>query len=503
MDTFNGRHLGNLDCRSQRSRSMARFRSSFSLCLLVLFLLLPSTGLLGVDLVQSILAEATKLKLSKKEISFSFRLPDGTLLEHRAEEARAPASCMKLIVAAACLDLLGPDYLLQTNLMRLGTVEDGVLDGDLLVVGGGDPAICGRENDKDPLWELRPWIDRIRSQGIDVIRGRILADVRQLEGSGVHPDWPKDQLSRWYCAPSGALNLNDNCVDVVIGPVVSGAVEVSVRPAQPRIKLRNSLTVCEKKKDHLYRVDRRGDGWDILVSGKFLKTGGVRTEYVAVPDPAEAFVSVFLQLLHDSGITVRGESISPAAKADIVATISHSLSSRIPVMLKRSQNLYADALARVLGRARGGNGSFESAAQALEKWIHQRIGQSNSVVIRDGSGLSRNNQLTARILRKVVELVLVQEWGGVLLDGLPLAGMDGTLESRLTRTALVGKVRAKTGTIRGVSSLAGVLDTEQGPVSFCFLYQGRSGRASLSRDWQDRSLLKVAKTLNMAKIDQN
>ncbi len=465
---------------------------------------MPGSGLvLAADLASELVTKATDLKLKKSEISFSIKLPDGTLIEHLPTQSRAPASCMKLAVAAACLDLLGPDHKLDTQLMGLGKVEEGVLEGDLIVIGGGDPAICGRENETDPLWELRPWIREIRGRGIDRIRGRILADVRYLEGPGIHPDWPKDQLSRWYCAPSGALNLNDNCIDLLIGPVVSGKVQIEIKPPQPLLSVKNSLIPCALKKDHLYRIDRKGNGWEVEVTGKFLETGGVRTSWVAVPDPADNFVSIFLQMVRDAGIAVEGVALSPAEIATPIASIQHTLSSRLPVMLKNSQNLYADALFRVLARKRGGNGSFSSASSELAGWLRNRLGAGDEVVIRDGSGLSRENRLTAALLRRIVELGLSSSWSQPLFDSLPLSGVDGTLAKRMTSSPLKGLVRAKTGTIRGVVSLAGVIDCEQGQVPFCFLYQGRSGRTAQARDWQDRSLMAVFQVVGDLKALQN
>ena len=495
LDEHNVAESLDVPCSGIR-RSSRWLPLSLTLLLVTLqFFLSSSAIVLAGDLASQLVSEATRLKLTHKEISFSFKLPDGTVVEHLSDRARAPASCMKLIVAAACLDQLGAHHSLQTTVMRMGPIQDGVLEGDLLVVGGGDPAICGRENKDDPLWELRPWCAQIRSQGIERIRGRILADVRYLDGPGVHPDWPVEQLPRWYCAPSGALNLNDNCIDVVIGPVIEGNVRIQIRPPNPLVSLRSTLVPCVDEKDHLYRVDRRANGWEILVSGKFLNTSGVRTEWVTVPDPADNFVSIFLQMLRDSGIEVFGENIPGASQAVPIASIKHSLASRLPVMLKNSQNLYADSLARVLARVRGGDGSFSSAADELLRWVQKRFEHTDEIVIRDGSGLSRNNRLTANVLRQVLELALESDWGSTLFDSLPLAGIDGTLEKRLVKTPLQGKVRAKTGTIRGVVSLAGILDSDQGPVPFCLIYQGRRGHTSAARDWQDRTLLRVHRTL--------
>ncbi len=481
--------------RNHRVRPATECRMPRQWGLILLLLLLAPAVLADSGLSTKILAEAKKLGLKKEEVSFSLRLPAGEVIEYRGLEARAPASCMKLVVAAASLDLLGPDHLLKTDLMRLGQIEEGVLRGDLLVIGGGDPAICGRENSTDPLWELRPWMAKLEAAGIERIEGRVLADVRYLSGVGVHPDWPKDQLNRWYCAPSGALNLNDNCIDVVIGPVTEGEVSVRLKPMHPLLSLRNKLVATSNKKSHLYHISRDATGWEVTVSGKFLETSGQRTDWVTVPDPADGFVSILLQMVRDSGIPVEGKTLPPASRALPVASTRHTLASRLPVMLKKSQNLYADSLARVLGRERGGDGSFQSAAARLSAWIEEGFPGHEGVVVRDGSGLSRQNRLDARLLRQIIEKAIASRWGSILLDALPVAAVDGTLDERFQSTPLAGKLRAKTGTIRGVISLAGMFESSEGPVTFCLIYQGRHGFASRARDWQDRSLLRVESAL--------
>ena len=493
-----GDHTRMFQERRHLARSSAQRISCFVgwIVPLVLWLLLAAIPLhAGSDLLDSIVGEATKLGLKKEEISFSFRLPDGSILEHRALEARAPASCMKLVVAAAVLDRLGPGHLLRTDLMRLGEVQDGILQGNLLVVGGGDPAICGREDGDDSLWELRPWIDKIRAAGIEQIQGKVLADVRYLSGPGIHPDWPEDQLLRWYCAPSGALNLNDNCIDVIIGPVENQQVRVMLDPPHSLLRLNNQLQLTANKKSHLYHITRKEGDWEITVRGKFLKTSGERTEWITVPDPADAFVSIFLQMVKDAGIVVTGDSIAGSSKGVPLATIEHTVSSRLGVMLKNSQNLYADALARVIGREAGGDGSFQSVATELSRWIDEKFPGHPERLIRDGSGLSRKNRLDARLLRQLIDVVDDLRGGGVLLDALPVGAVDGTLKKRLRGTKVAGKVRAKTGTIRGVSSLAGRLDGATGPTSFCMIFSGRNGFTSRARDWQDRALLRVYKAL--------
>ncbi len=439
---------------------------------------------------------ATDLKLRQSEISFSIRIPEVGLVRHAAQEPRIPASTMKLIVAAAVMDQLGPDFMMHTDLIQEGDVVGGELQGNLRIFGRGDPAVCGREKPDDVMWELRPWVDVIKKKGISAIRGKVLADARYLPGDGFHPDWPRDSSHKWYYAPSGALNLNDNCLDLSIGPVVSNQVQIVIEPIQPLARLLNRLKICTDQKKHLIRIDRQGFEWDIVVSGAFLESAGKRKFHVTVPDPETHFVGAFSELLAQSDLKVYGSEISVRLSGDsdkMLARISHSVQSRLPVLLKNSQNLYADAFLRIFAKEIYKDGSFQSSGRHLRAWVDDHFIDTDGLLFRDGSGLSRKNRVNARFLRILMDWILAQSWSDEFLDFMAISGVDGTLENRMTGDRMRGRVFAKTGTLNDVSSLVGMIKVpgEAAPISFALIYNGRKGQVSKARTWQDRCLQKL------------
>lgn len=444
---------------------------------------------------KSLLDIATKLKLKKSEVSFALDVPGVGLVSHRSNELMIPASTMKVVVAAAALDLLGPDFSLMTDLVADGAVEDGVLQGNLRIVGRGDPAIVGREDTEDVLWELRPWIGLIKDQGISSIAGKILADVRYFSGPGFHTDWPSGSAQQWYYAPSGALNLNDNCLDLIVGPVSGDRVQLEMRPFQPLASIVNRLKPVSDSKKHLIRMDRKGMSWEVVVSGSFLAKSGPQKFHVSVPDPASNFIGAFSQILSESGLTITGGEYSDSVESRVLARISHTLKSRLPVLLKNSQNLYADSIFRIIGKEKGHKGDFLTAGKVIREWSGDRFPNSEPLVFRDGSGLSRKNRLTTAFLQQLMKWSLECDWGDQLFGSLAVSGVDGTLKKRLKSNSVRGKILAKTGTLTGVSSLTGLLQGEGSGemMTFAFICNRKQGSASVARQWQDRALELLSK----------
>ena len=441
-------------------------------------------------LQKRILQVAKELKIPEADLSYSIRIPELGLISHMSMAPRIPASTMKLVVAAAAWERLGPDFLFKTDLLTDGPVSNGTLEGNLYVVGRGDPAVVGRENVEDVLWELRPWCSILKKQSIESIRGKVLADVRYFSGSGFHSDWRKDSAQKWYYASSGALNLNDNCLDLWLGPLKDGAVMLDVQPVQPLASLTQRLKLTEKSSKHLIRIDRRFSQWDVAISGTFYEKAGRQKFHVTVPDPASHFVGAFSELLSEEGLKLLGQDVVSDQPLVLLDSIQHSLQSRTPVLLKNSQNLYADSVFRVLGRESGGDGSFESSAEILKQWVLENYDHTDHLVFRDGSGLSRKNRLTSRFLLEAVERALVQDWSQEFIRSLAVAGVDGTLKKRLKGEGLKGRVYAKTGSLTGVSSLAGAYwpSDDAEPVTFAMICNRKKGSASSARKWQDRVL---------------
>jgi len=304
-------------------------------------------------------------------------------------------------------------------------------------------------------------------------------------------EWPRDQLHRWYCAPSGALNLNDNCIDVVIAPS-GGRIEVSLRPQNALYSLENAISATRERARHLYAVDRAVDSWKIRVSGRFLATAPARTEWITTPDPALSFLGAWRALLAAEGIEVAGElRIGKRHAAAVrVARIEHRLEETLPVLLKNSQNLYGDCLLRVANRVKGGDGSFAGAGATALAFLAER-GGGEGAAVRDGSGLSPRNRLSCADLVLLLEHAERAPWRARFWEALPLAGVDGTLEKRFRGSALAGRLRGKTGHLAGVTGLAGGWEAKGGAVRFAALTGGRGAKVGPFRDWLDALLIRV------------
>ncbi len=441
------------------------------------------------------LDEAAAKGIAPETISIHIELPGGVVLSHREQEPMLPASTMKLVTAAAALELLGPQHAFVTELWIRGEVRDGTLHGDVIVVGGGDPAPSSRRFPDDPLAELRPWVQALKDHGIERIAGDLVADSGYLAGPQRLEGWPQDQLHRWYCAPSGALNLNDNCVDLQIASSGDG-VAVHLVPANPLFTVENSIRPTPDRDQHLYSVDRAIDSWTIRLGGRFLVGGGIRTEWITVPEPARAFLGAWRTLLRSSGIAVEGELRVElrGEGARAVARIEHRVVDVLPVLLKDSQNLYGDCLLRVTDRETGGDGSYRSAGETAMRYLISRTGGEGAVV-RDGSGLSREDRLRCVDLVRLLRHADEATWGEVLWESLAVAGVDGTLSKRFRSGPLRGRLRGKTGHISGVSALAGGWESVQGPVRFAAFTGGPGSKVGPFRTWIDQLLEAVDATL--------
>ncbi len=451
-------------------------------------------------LLEAGLSQAKSQGLNLDSIGFHVELPGGAVLAHRSNEPMIPASTLKILTTAAALDLLGENHLFKTELWSRGELKEGVLYGDLIVVGAGDPAISGRAYRDDPVAELRPWAKLIGELGVSQIDGALIADDRYLAGPSRLEVWPQDQRHRWYCAPSGAINLNDNCVDVVISSVESG-VTADIRPVNQLFTVQQKIAPTPEEKKHLYSVDRSIGSWDIRLRGRFWNRVKERTEYVTVPDPSLAFLGAWREVLREEGIRVEGELRRGALSEGAIqlATIDHPLRIALPILLKRSQNLYGDSLFRVTDRESGGDGSYRSASETALSYLSLYLhGQRSGSEIFDGSGLARSNRLRPSDLVRVLHRADQAEWGAIFWDALPIAGVDGTLSRRFRQTELSGRLMAKTGHLSGVSGLCGGWESRLGPVRFAALTGGTGAKVGAFKKWIDRWLVEVDRALGGA-----
>lgn len=376
---------------------------------------------------------------------------DGAVLyRHRALEVFAPASNMKLLTAAAVLAGLGAEHRFTTEFRLRG--------GRLVVVASGDPNWI-HDTQHAPERVFAAVAGALQRLGVRAIAG-IELDAGTFTGPSRPPTWPQDQLQTYYCAPTGPFVLEQGTFALRLQPTNGGAAAVALVAPPADVPLRGAVELVESSKGATYGAVDRGDG--VHVRGRFPRRGHPVTIHTAVADPAWWFEATLRKALVDGGIRV-GPAADPVLPDQVVHEHRSELRAALQRMLEDSSNFDAEQCLRVLGHHARGDGSLAGGVAALRAQVEALVGRlPRDVAFVDGSGLSKDNRLSPGLLA----LALVREHdkpaAAVLRACLPVAGQSGTLADRFRGTDLVGRVHAKTGWIRGASSLSGVVTRADG-----------------------------------------
>jgi len=392
-------------------------------------------------------------------------LPDGAeIFSHKTDRALNPASNIKLATTAAALAKLGKDYRFVTRFFVTALPdESGVVKGNLIVKGGGDPNISGRFH-KTPTALFKQVADDLLELGVRRVTGDIVLDDTMFDRQYVHPDWPRGELQEWYCAGVAALSFNDNCVEVAVAPGKKKGerATVTVTPKNDYVSVTNHCTTTDKKKYHSVRVTRSRTKNQITVSGKFyIKAKPYRTD-IAVHRPPLYFGAIFKDVLERKGIRIDGKTRLAKRSLDIekdkpveAAKLESPLLQTLQIANRRSQNFYAEQLFKTLGYEEHGEGTFRNGAKAVTAFLEETGIEDKKLVVSDGSGLSRKNRLTAGAVAELLAAMFDEEYRDEFLETLSVAGKNGSARSRLKEEPYAGRLFVKTGTMRGVSALSG------------------------------------------------
>lgn len=422
------------------------------------------------------------------------------IYSHGQGDALIPASNAKLWTTAAALEELGADYQFTTRLEGRGRIGNGEWVGDLKVIGGGDPSISGRFHDGRPTAVLEGWAEHLKARGISRVTGDLILDDSFFDREYRLESWPKDDPSKGYLAPMGGLSLNENCVELLIAPGGDGA-KVTHTPRTAFISVANSCALTDDKSKHLIRLSRAAGSNRFTVSGKFWRKSGGYSASFAIRDPALYFGTVLREVLFRAEIEVEGkvrlwEAADREGRWHGLDLHRSPLTESVKLANTRSQNFHAEQIFKTLGREKGGEGTFKAASEVVEKFLEKLGAPTGSYRVKDGSGLSRENRLSALAAVKLISHMATGAAGEFYLSSLALSGdPEGTLRRRLRSEKTRGRVRAKTGSLRGVSCLSGVVTTAQGElVVFSILMNGTSssGAARQAQDAFCRELLNYA-----------
>ena len=339
-----------------------------------------------------------------------------TLYSKNAGKMFMPASNMKIVTSAVALTLLGPEYTYKTTFLRDAEVRDSLLDGNLLVIGRGDPTISDYLRGLASA-AMDTLADSLRSRGIKQVSGMLARVGNAFPDSPHGYGWEWDDLREYYGAGVDELFFNDGMAPTIL------------RPPPDTVR-------------------------DSLYSGP-------------APDPAKAYLDAFNDALKRRGITVEGgvlDSILPTPmKMDTVFVFtSLPLRQILPAFMKPSQNQIGEILLKTIGLERGGLGTADSALKIVGQQLLAWGVQPDGFEFYDGSGLSRHNLVSPETLVKILDTMQRDTAFAAFYNAMPIAGVDGTLKTRMKGTPAEGNVHAKTGSIGAARSLSGYVTTADG-----------------------------------------
>jgi D-alanyl-D-alanine carboxypeptidase/D-alanyl-D-alanine-endopeptidase (penicillin-binding protein 4) len=435
-----------------------------------------------------------------------------TLYSQNADKLFTPASNTKLFTTAAALALIGPDYKFRTTVETTGTLDRyGRLNGDLVLVGHGDPNLSGRElpydlktqRNDDPIQALESLADALVQKGVKFIDGDIVADDSYFAFERYGEGWSQDDLVWADGAPVSALTINDNVVFVNILPADRPGEKafVSVKPFADYYRLDNRIITTPAGTGRKFFVNREPGSMVLTLWGNMPLDDAGANEALAIEDPAEFAAGLFRQLLEKRGIVIYGHQRTRHTELATLSTFSvtaiapsrggrvndkdndgqpRPLKTDQPIMLasyeskpllqdirvinKVSQNLHAEILLRLLGRERGNAGTVEGGLEVLRGFLTKAGVSSDEYVFYDGSGLSRQNLVTPHAIVQLLRYCSTQPWGADYKATFPVAGVDGSLTERFTSPRLRNRIMAKTGALGGVKALSGYATTDAGQV---------------------------------------
>ncbi|MCA8980396.1 MAG: D-alanyl-D-alanine carboxypeptidase/D-alanyl-D-alanine-endopeptidase [Planctomycetes bacterium] len=390
---------------------------------------------------------------------------DGALVSIGSARSVRPASNMKLATSAAALVTLGGSWNFETRFEAGGPVENGVLRGDLIVRAGGDP-LYDHTQHGDVSHLLAPVARELVAHGITRVAGDVVLDEGTFLEPGPGPSWP-DASQYWedYCALAAGFTANGGCVSALVTPTGSGREALRrVRPQHLDLPLRGRVMTGWPKSRLDVRVGATTAA--VTVTGSIPEGLDARDYRFSHPDPVGLFGACLLGALQDGGVRVDGAVVRRrgAPAGEPVAVLSSPLLPLLTPINTESDNAIADQVFFALGKAITGEGTREGGARAVGAAL-ERLGlETEGWVQVDGSGLSRDNRITARQLTALLDAVLTLEpqIAQAYVASLAVAGRTGTLDDRMRGTSAENRVRAKTGWIRGTSALSGVVETTGG-----------------------------------------
>ncbi len=402
----------------------------------------------------------------------AFDMLTGDVLDaYDSDRLLCPASVWKIATTAAALEILGPDFRFSTELNALGTMKGRTLQGDLIIVGGGDPSLGSRQIGAGFTALLEDWLDAVKRAGIDTIAGSVIGNSAHFQGDGLPPTRIWEDMGNYYGAAVSGLNIHDNTYfikfRVADEPGLTATI-AEVYPVVPKLEVQSEVVGSTHGGDHAFIFGSPMDT-NRIVRGT-LPAGSREFEIKgSLPDPALFAAFQLREYLTKNGIVVTGAYLAepdlvrePVTSRVIDRHLSPPLSELVKHTNTRSDNLFAETFVLQIG-VQSGNPTLEGGMQALRLYYKDICNPNTFFFAYDGSGLSRFTSVSATHLMQILmhcrqNPVLKTH----LLEALPQAGKEGTMTYFGRNTNLHGNLRGKSGSMEGVKSYTGYFTAYSG-----------------------------------------
>lgn len=470
------------------SRTSKTIAAAFVLCAL-----LAARPALGKDTVASVLG-AKDLKGATVAFVVWDMGSGQALYEQNIDRLMTPASNMKVVTAAAAMLRLGTEHQFTTSFHAGGWDSASGAASGLYVTGNGDPTFSKEFFDSNAA-AADALAGLLKRRGLNRVTGDIILDARAFSGPDYPDGWSNDD--HWYCygMKAGALSIAENCLEVTAHGAgkSGGAASLTLDPPLHSSFVVNNVKTVSKGGSSIKVV--QGSNGVVTVSGQ-VRAGASASKEYPVPHPDMLFGAALAGAMQRSGIGFQGKLVrasngsgSAAQWPQIAAAGSPQLMHILGVMLKHSDNFIAEMMCRALGAASGNGGTTTGGAKAITRIIMEAgFASSGTLTVYDGSGLSRNNRITPRVLMQLYRSFYSSYMGPGLMAALAEPGQPGTLKKRLTSAA--GSIKAKTGALRGVCSLSGYFTRKNGRTgAFVMFMNGYSVHSNNIRAIQDKLAL--------------